>query len=118
MPKLCTADKCYNNVWGKGFCKFHQHLRTDKKQKVISPLSQKKADELKTYRPRRDKYLREHTKCEVKECNRPSTHIHHKNGRNGEMLYNVHYFMAVCNGCHPQKIHENPEWARAMGYLI
>lgn len=118
MAKLCDAEGCYNNRWGKGYCTYHQHLRTDKKEKAISPISEKKAEELAMYRPRRDKYLKENTVCEVRECSKPSTHIHHKNGRIGKMLYDVDFFMAVCNGCHPQKIHENPEWAREQGYLI
>ena len=118
MPKLCNAEGCYNPRWGKGFCGWHQHLRTDKKEKAISPLSEKKAQELAMYRPRRDKYLKENTICEVKECSKPSTHINHKNGRIGAMLYDVYFFMAVCNYCHPSKIHENPEWSRENGYLI
>lgn len=118
MPKLCNAEGCYNPRWGKGYCKYHQNLRTDKKEKAISPLADKRAEELALYRTKREKYLKENTGCEVKECNNDSTHIHHKNGRNGARVHDHKYFMAVCNGCHPQKIHENPEWARENGYLI
>jgi len=123
MPKICNEEGCENNVWGKGYCKWHQHRRTDKKvgfkkSKAIQPISKKRLEELATYRPLRDKYLRENTECEVRECTNKSTHIHHKNGRIGAILYYVPYFMAVCNECHPEKIHENPAWARENGYLI
>jgi len=118
MPKICSSEGCYNNVWGKGYCKFHQYLRTDKKKKTINPISDKRLNELALYRPIRDKYLNENTSCEVRECDNKSTHIHHKNGREGKMLYDYNYFMAVCNECHPEKIHENPAWARENGYLI
>ena len=119
MAKLCNSEGCYNPRWGKGYCKYHQHLRVDKKNTTaISPISKRKAEELAIYRVKRDKYLKENDICEVKECDSGSTHIHHKNGRIGEMIHNHKFFMAVCNGCHPQKIHENPAWARENGYLI
>jgi hypothetical protein len=54
MPKICTQEDCDNNVWGKGYCKYHQHLRTDKKarkplipKKTIKPISAKKKESLK-----------------------------------------------------------------------
>ena len=95
-------------------------MRTDKKKSsgVIKPISDKKLEELAIYRVERDKYLKEHPICEVEDCNNPSNHIHHKNGRNGAMLYNKEYFMAVGGCCHPKRIHENPEWARENGYLV
>jgi hypothetical protein len=31
--KQCLADSCDWDVWGKGFCKRHQYLRTDKSNK-------------------------------------------------------------------------------------
>ena len=125
MAKTCIAEDCNNPVFAKLLCLYHQWMRTDKKKKKlynkkIAPVSDKRLGELAIYRPRRDKYLKENTVCEVRECSNPSTHIHHKNGRVGKMVYNVFYFMAVCNECHPKKIHENPgpSWSRPEGYLI
>lgn len=34
--KKCNYDKCENNCFGGGFCRYHQHLRTDKKLKPIN----------------------------------------------------------------------------------
>ena len=89
-----------------------------KKQKRIKPVADKRLGELAIYRPRRDKYLIDNPTCEVHDCNNETTNLHHKNGRIGPMVYNVKYFMACCHVCHPQRIHENPEWARENGYLI
>lgn len=89
-----------------------------KKQKRIKPFSDKKLNDLAIYRPLRDKYLGDNPTCEVHDCNRATTNLHHKNGRTGKLLYDTEYFMACCHVCHPQRIHENPEWARENGYLI
>ncbi len=35
--KTCAKPNCYNPIWSHKFCKYHQHLRTDK-DKPISPL--------------------------------------------------------------------------------
>lgn len=123
MPKTCEASNCDNPRFGKGYCKWHQYLRTDKKPKQKSynsfkPISDKRTEELAIYRPLRDKYLAEHPVCEVKDCNNSTTNLHHKNGRLGKMVYNTAYFMACCHLCHPKRIHENPEWARENGYLV
>jgi hypothetical protein len=40
MSKTCQYDKCNNPQFGGGYCRNHQYLRTDKKQK---PLSTKKS---------------------------------------------------------------------------
>lgn len=125
MAKTCLCEDCNNPRFSKGYCKYHQWMRTDKKspsvkKKSIAPISDGRLEELAIYRPKRDKYLSENTECEVRECTNESTHIHHMNGRIGKMVYYVPYFMAVCNECHPEKIHFNPgpEWSRPEGYLI
>ena len=117
MPKLCDAESCYNPRWGKGYCKYHQHLRTDKKPKAIRPIAIAREEDYKIYRPRRDKYMREHPNCEVKECNKPSQDLHHVNGRTNDRLYDVKYFMAICRK-HHTKIDEDTVWAREEGYLV
>lgn len=139
MAKVCLCG-CGNPVFSNKYAKYCQYKRTDDKwiraqekkaEKIkskpktinrsynnIKPISDKKAEELKIYRVKRDAYLKEITECEVRECNKKSTHIHHMNGRIGKNLYDDNMFMAVCNSCHPSKIHENPKWAREQGYLI
>ena len=48
MPKTCQATDCKNNVWGKGFCPYHQWMRTDKKPKPFKPRN-KKTGELQLF---------------------------------------------------------------------
>ena len=52
--KLCKVEGCSNPVWGKGYCKYHQYLRTDistpkKTQKTIRKLSVKRAVQNEAY---------------------------------------------------------------------
>lgn len=43
--KTCQSEDCSNYVFSKGFCKWHQNLRTDKKKpKSIRPISKKKLE--------------------------------------------------------------------------
>jgi hypothetical protein len=99
-------------------CYFKGKLEKKKKPKRIPAFSDKKLEQHKEYRILRDKYLSEHPICEVHDCNKPTTNLHHKKGRIGDLLCNVNYFMACCSTCHPQRIHENPKWAREHNYLI
>ena len=62
MPKICNQDECDYPVWGKGYCKIHQYLRTDpkapkplgrselkSKPKAIKQISDKRKEKLKGY---------------------------------------------------------------------
>tara|TARA_R110000751_G_scaffold291829_1_gene399005 strand:+ start:1805 stop:2257 length:453 start_codon:yes stop_codon:yes gene_type:complete len=40
VPKNCLKDECVNGVWGKGYCKYHQYLREDKRK--ASPIKKSK----------------------------------------------------------------------------
>ena len=98
MAKLCNAESCYNPRWGKGYCKYHQHLRTDKKPKPIRPIAISREEDYKIYRPRRDKYMKEHPNCEVDGCNKPSQDLHHKNGRTNENNNESSFTRILLNG--------------------
>lgn len=130
--KLKTCNGCnkekpiWKNDSGNKYCQYcwnrikagDKKSAPVKKKKRISPISEKRAGQLATYRVLRDDYLLTHPVCEVHDCENNTTNLHHKNGRIGEMLFNTEYFMACCSVCHPQRIHENPAWARKHGYLI
>ena len=60
MPKICNDTECEYPVWGKGYCRMHQYLRTDPKKpkpiqsraiipkgKFIKPISDKRRERLK-----------------------------------------------------------------------
>ncbi len=42
MAKTCNVEDCDNPRWGKGYCKHHQYLRTDKKPKPLKQTRIKK----------------------------------------------------------------------------
>lgn len=88
-----------------------------KRSKIpIKKMSEKRKLEYKIYTPLKKEYMLLHPKCE--RCiTKKSKDLHHKNGREGERLYDVRFFMAACRDCHDW-IHLNPEQAREDGYLI
>lgn len=99
------------------------------KRSPIKKISPKMIPFLERYREKRDRYLEEHTTCEVYDCGKPSNNLHHKKGRRGyaddwarnndiKLIEDERFFMACCETCHPQRIHEHPKWARKNGYLL
>ena len=92
--------------------------KTKPKRKRIKQVSDKQKKRLAEYRLVRDKYLENNPICEVHDCNKPTTNLHHKAGRIGDLLSNEEYFMACCETCHPERIHNNPLWSEKHGYII
>jgi len=123
--KICKREGCDNEFTPfKSTDKFcsaecaYADPPAPKKRKSINPFSQKMLDRLAIWRPVRDKYLASHPVCEVHDCNKPSTNVHHRAGRMEWRLTYVPWLMACCETCHPKRIHENSEWAYEHGYLI
>lgn len=86
-----------------------------KMPKQIKKVSSKRAEQNKIYKVLRVTFLNDNPSCQ--RCShRHSTEIHHTNGRNGERLNDVDYFMAVCRDCH-QYIHAHPQESRQNGWL-
>ncbi len=88
--------------------------REKKKRKRIPPISEKKKHELKVYKKIRDQFLNENTICE-KCLEKHSDQVHHQKGRQGHLLIDTSYFMAVCAPCH-RHIEENPLESLKMGW--
>lgn len=100
MPKICNVEDCTYPVWGKGYCKSHQHLRTDKnKPKKPKVTSDKMVKNLAVYRVLRDKYLKDNPVCYRCGTNVNLT-LHHMKGRLGGLLTDVSYYMTLCIPCH------------------
>lgn len=119
MAKTCIKEGCNNPRFGKGYCKNHQYLRTDLKEKKaprkrIKPISESLSLKLKEYRIVRDIFMKDNPNCEC--CGMPSQDLHHKKGR-GKNLSELKYFMSVCRKCH-NYIHENPKRSRELLYLL
>lgn len=138
--KVCEKEK---NHYAKGLCNYCYADQDQKKRRAkarakretkgysskgnglgyikkrIKPVATKRQKQISKYYPLRNKYLEAHQVCEVDDCNNYSTNLHHKKGRENEMLINVEFFMACCSDCHPKRIHEtNVKWAKKMGYLL
>lgn len=62
----------------------------------------------------RETLLKGRFMCEC-HCGRRAAEVHHKKGR-GKYLLVIDFLMAVCHQCH-DKIHRNPAWAAAKGYM-
>jgi len=80
----------------------------------LKPVSDKRKVLNKEYSEARKEYFSTHPNCEV--CGAGATDIHHK-AKRGKNLSNLEMFMATCRTCH-NRIHDNPAWARELGYLI
>jgi len=119
MPKKCLADNCSYNVFSNGYCRSHQHCRSDSKylsqknkpkkltpiksnNKPIKKVSKKMQSELSIYRPIRDKFLEDNPECEAKlaGCTFFATEVHHPAGRLGKLLYDITNMKSVCHNCH------------------
>ncbi len=86
-------------------------------KKRINPVSDKQLKRLVKYAKLRDTYMSANEVCEASlpNCTGKSTELHHKNGREGENLFN--HFMAVCNGCH-HKIEIGGSWVYEFGFKM
>ena len=103
--------------------------------KPIRRVSKKRAKEMRSYAQKRKAFLDMHPICQVwlKESGAtetPSamcclllhgvgpraTEIHHREGR-GRNYLNEETWLAVCRQNH-ERIHNNPSWARANGFLV
>jgi len=118
MPKTCTAANCTRPVWGKGYCRNHQYLRTDKKQKPIKPFSAKRTETNKLYNARAALFIATHKKCQINSpvCTVHSQHVHHIKGR-GEELMNQAYWLAACDHCNLY-VEDHHAWAVENGFKI
>ena len=86
------------------------------KRTRLKPISNKRRTQLRDYYILRKDFLRQNPVCEICKRNKPWD-VHHQKGRNGRLLLNDFYWLAVCRGCH-DLIHEHPAWAREQGYII
>lgn len=84
------------------------------KKTPLRKVSKKQSKRLTEYAKVKADYMKDHLVCEM--CGDRSRQLHHKRGR-GRYLCDPFFFAALCAWCH-NKIHENPNWARATGWLI
>jgi hypothetical protein len=108
--------KCANgHLFSGGYCKICSEPPPKKAPKPLRKVSVKRVEQNTEYSNLRLAYLKVYPVCEVLNCLNPSTEIHHRAGRIGELLTDINHFMAVCRTCH-QYIELNPLWAKLQGY--
>lgn len=108
----CNCDKQRIIVVKSGYCGVCNELKKGKKPYKIKSRSKAMSKKMVEYNERREKFLVGKI-CPV--TNKPATQVHHKRGRTGKYLLDERYWLGVTQEGH-QKIEENPEWAKEMGY--
>jgi hypothetical protein len=63
-------------------------------------MSDKRVKELAQYRKENRQFLKDNPTCQVPGCCRPSTEVHHRQGRENGLLLDQSKWMAICNPCH------------------
>ena len=116
MPKICQAEGCCSPVWGKGYCKKHQYLRTDKQQKRIATYSCKRKEENKIYDAESKEYRKQNPECAIKSpiCTGRTQGVNHKKGR-GKYLLDKSTWESACNPCN-WYCEQNHQWAVDNGH--
>jgi hypothetical protein len=81
----------------------------------MKQVSDKRRAQLAQYSREKKTFLVKHHTCQV--CNRRRAFdVHHRKRREGKLLLDKNFWLAVCRVCH-EKVHSEPRWAREMGYL-
>jgi len=91
--------------------------KTVKKKPSIAPVSEKRLKQLAEYRIIRKEFLSDPDNQICPVTGDEVTEIHHTNGREGDRLNDVRYFLGVSRRGH-NWIHDNPQEAREKGWLI
>lgn len=117
MAKECEAEGCSNPRFGGGFCKWHQSLRTDKKQKRIAVFSKKREGVNMVYNQKARAFREANPMCRVNSpvCTRETQGVHHLKGKSTtELLLDEKYWKPACNACNLY-VEENSLWAIKTG---
>lgn len=126
--KICSGCNTEQYIWkrhlGEPYCKacWSCHKSKDPSQKptLIPKVSSKRKKLDEEYLKLRQRYLSEHTLCEVKVagCMMHATDVHHTRSGSDRGVYYLcqSTWLATCRACHSW-IHENPKEARILGYL-
>lgn len=113
MTPFCAYELCENYTEGRTqFCATHnaeqrKAERNARKVKIVKPIrkvSQKQAEALKVYYPKKDTHLKAHPDCQIKILNicqndRATNQLHHS-GKRGKNLTDETKFITACVHCH------------------
>ena len=101
-------------------CKFKYGPKVNLKLKPMKPIpkvSKKRQIQNLQYSVLRTEFLgkKENQICPI--TGKPTTDIHHKKGRVGELFLDTKYWVALSREGH-RFVEENPEWAKEKGYSL
>lgn len=128
----CKIEGCLSIVENHdiGLCATHARearKKSEAKQKAprkrISKQSEEGKARLDMYYPIRDLYMRQNPCCQAHgicfpdEPSTLATEIHHRKSRDGDLLYDVRFFLSVCRRCH-ERITIESEWAYNEGLSL
>lgn len=106
--------------WKGGITKAHsarggkKKKAAAKKPKRIAPVSKKRKVQTTKYEVIRSMFLSDNCRCF--RCPKDATEVHHANGRRGNRLTDVEFFIPACRKCH-RWAHDNPEAAKEQGWF-
>lgn len=122
---ICAASDCENEFklyrttdkYCSYECKRANTTVKPKKMYKIPHRSKKETKRLGEYYKLRADFLNlpENKICPV--TGEPTTDVHHKKGRTGDLLLDIRFWLAVSRTGH-DKIESNPNWAKKMGYSL
>jgi hypothetical protein len=90
--------------------------KTPMRRSRIKQVSTARAIANRIYGVARKQFLAEHPHCQCCD-HRRSTQVHHTRGRTGKNFLDKTTWLAVDVGCH-EWIHNNPNKARVLGWLV
>jgi len=85
----------------------------------IKKMSAKRAKQNTLYLQKRNAFLKANPFCQAKiiGCQRIADQIHHMRGRDGDLLSDERYFLAVCQTCH-RDITDDSKMAIERGFSL
>jgi hypothetical protein len=124
--RACTwvddNGECENICEGNtDYCASHNHaIRKAAKVKVkvvreVKRITEKRAKQNREYLEMREQFLDQYPMCQIKDCTKKSTEIHHIKGKANDLLTNPENFLAICPDCH-KEITEHSAKAIQDGY--
>jgi HNH endonuclease len=87
-----------------------------KRRTPLRPVSKKRAKQNGEYSKLKRQLIKDFSICEICWSTR-AVDVHHRHGREGLRLLDIHDWIFVCRDCH-RMIHDHPQAARDAGLLV
>ena len=113
----------YKNQMCKS-CHFRLHPpKLIKRSKPPRKVSTKRENEVNQYRHQKADFIKDHPCCSIglpgcSGCDRRFLTIHHRKGRENDLLNNEEFWITACIFCHDRIHTTDTEWAYENGFLL